>query len=204
MGDSHVNESLARNRQNATPFLFGVTALVAATLAQAEPAAARLLPEKSQIVFASKQMGVPVEGTFGSFRAQVAFNPHNLEGSAVALYIDTGSALLGVPEVDSELPKATWFDVAQFPQASFKSSTIKALGGGRFEIAGQLTIKGQVQELVVPVMITQGHGQSIASGSFTIQRLAFKVGDGTWADTSIVSNDVKVRFKLTLAGLGPL
>ena len=199
-----MNETLARNGQNAIPFLFGVTVLVATTLAQAEPAATRLLPEKSQIAFVSKQMGVPVEGTFGRFRAQVAFDPHNPEGGAVALYIDTGSASLGVPEVDSELPKAAWFDVVQFPQASFKSSTIKALGGGRFEIAGRLTIKGQAQQLVVPVMIAQGHGQSVASGSFTIQRLAFKVGDGAWTDTSIVSNDVKVRFKLTLAGLGPL
>jgi polyisoprenoid-binding protein YceI len=185
-------------------FSFGIAVLVAVTFADAEPAAPRLLPEKSQIAFVTKQMGVPVEGTFGRFGARVAFNPHKPEGGAVALYVDMGSASLGVPQVDSELPKATWFDVAKFPQATFKSTTIKALGGGRFEIAGQLSIKGQVQDLAVPVTITQGYGQSVATGSFMIQRLAFKVGDGEWVDTSIISNDVQVRFKLTLAGLDPL
>ena len=43
-----------------------------------------------------------------------------------------------------------------------------------------------------------------ASGSFTIKRLDFKVGDAEWADTSMLANDVLVRFKLTLAGLPPL
>ena len=109
-----------------------------------------------------------------------------------------------MPQTDAELPKPDWFDALKFPQADFKSSSIKGLGGGRFEIAGKLTIKGQAQELVVPVTITQGYGQSVASGSFTIQRLAFKVGSGEWTDTSMVANDVQVRFKLTLAGLGPL
>ena len=186
-------------------FSFGIAVVVAATLAQAEPAAPRLLPEKSQIAFVARQMGVPVEGSFGRFGARVAFNPHKPEGGEVALSIDMGSASLGVPQVDSELPKATWFDVAKFPQATFTSTTIKALGGGRFEIAGRLSIKGQVQDLVVPVRISQGYGgQSVAMGSFMIQRLAFKVGDGEWVDTSLISNDVQVRFKLAFAGLDPL
>ncbi|MEP6720872.1 MAG: YceI family protein [Variovorax sp.] len=162
------------------------------------------MADKSQIVFVSKQMGVPVEGAFGKFTARVAFDPKKPEGGSVALSVDMGSASLGVPQTDAELPKPDWFDALKFPQANFKSSSIKRLGGGQFEIAGKLTIKGQAQELVVPVTITQGYGQSVASGSFTIQRLAFKVGDGEWTDTSMVANDVQVRFKLTLSGLGPL
>ncbi len=177
--------------------------LGAAGPSAAEPAA-KLLPYKSQIVFVSKQMGVPVEGAFGRFTAQVAFDPKKPEGGSVALTIDMGSATLGVAQIDVELPKADWFDVIRFPQADFKSSAIRGLGGGRFEIEGRLTIKGQVQELVVPVTITQGDGPSVASGSFTIQRLAFKVGSGEWTDTSMLANDVQVRFRLTLSGLGAL
>ena len=150
-------------------------------------------------------MGVPVEGQFVKFKAEVAFDPHKPEGGSVALYIDTGSATFGVPQTDAELPKPTWFDTARFPQASFKSTSIKGLGGGQFEIAGRLTIKGQTQDLVVPLGIAQAaYGQSVASGSLTIQRLAFKVGDGEWADTSLVANDVLIRFRFTLVGLGPL
>ena len=182
-------------------FLLGATTGVAA----AEPSTPRLLPDKSQITFVSRQMGVPVEGQFVKFKAEVAFDPHKPEGGSVALYIDTGSATFGVPQTDAELPKPTWFDTARFPQASFKSTSIKGLGGGQFQIAGRLTIKGQTQDLVVPLGIAQAaYGQSVASGSLTIQRLAFKVGDGEWADTSLVANDVVIRFKFTLAGLGPL
>jgi len=169
----------------------------------AEPVA-QLAPGQSQIGFVSKQMGVPVEGQFRKFDAQIAFDPKKPEGGTVALQIDMASATLGVPQSDAELPKAPWFDTARFPKASFQSSAIKSLGGGRFDIAGRLTIKGHTQELVVPVTITQSADRSTATGSFTIPRLAFKVGEGEWADTSMVGDEVQVRFKLVLTGLRPL
>jgi polyisoprenoid-binding protein YceI len=179
--------------------------LLAAGAAGAEPAtAAKLLPAQSQIVFVTKQMGVPVEGAFKKFDAQVAFDPRKPDGGSVALQIDVGSASLGIPQSDAELPKPAWFDSQRFPQAEFQSNAIKALGGGRFEIAGRLTIKGSTKDLLVPVEIAQAYGQSTATGSFTIQRLAYKIGDGEWTDTSMVADEVQVRFKLVLAGLGPL
>ena len=185
--------------------LLCAAALIAAPAAGAEPVTpATLLPAQSQIVFVTRQMGVPVEGSFKKFDAQVAFDPRKPEGGSVALQIEVGSASLGIPQSDAELPKAAWFDSQHFPKAEFRSSAIKALGGGRFEIAGKLTIKGSTRDALVPVEITQSAGQSTASGSLTIQRLAFKIGDGEWTDTSVVADDVQVRFKLVLAGLGPL
>jgi len=166
--------------------------------------AAKLVPDKSQIVFVTKQMGVPVEGSFRKFDAQVAFDPKKPEGGSVALQIDTASAGFGVPMSDAELPKQPWFDAAHFPQAAFQSDAIKALGEGKFEMAGKLTIKGTTKQVTVPVSIAPAAGggnYSVASGSFTIQRLDYKVGDGEWTDTSVVGNDVQVRFKFTLAGL---
>nr|WP_238136778.1 YceI family protein [Variovorax sp. JS1663] len=165
---------------------------------------ARLVPGQGQIGFVTKQMGVPVEGEFRKFDAQIAFDPKKPEGGTVALQIDMASATLGVPQSDAELPKPPWFDTARFPKASFQSNAIKSLGGGRFEVAGRLTIKGHSQELVVPVAITQSADRSTATGSFTIQRLAFKVGEGEWTDTSMVGDEVQVRFKLVLTGLRPL
>ncbi|PIF76341.1 polyisoprenoid-binding protein YceI [Variovorax sp. 54] len=182
--------------------LFGL-ALHAA--AEPMPATTKLVPEKSQIAFVSKQMGVPVEGSFKRFDAQVAFDPKKPEGGSVVLQIDTASAGFGIPMSDAELPKPTWFDTAHFPQASFRSTAIKALGEGRFEMAGKLTIKGVSKVVTVPVSITSSGGAySVATGTLTIQRLDYKVGDGEWTDTSVVGNEVQVRFKLTLTGLGPL
>ena len=181
-------------------------ASVALAPAGAEPASpTRLVADKSQIAFVSKQMGVPVEGTFKKFDAQVAFDPRKPEGGTVALQIDTASAGFGVPMSDAELPKQPWFDAAHFPQASFQSSAIKALGDGKFEMAGKLTIKGIAKYVTVPVSIAAAGGkEAVATGSFTIQRLDYKVGEGEWTDTSTVGNDVQVRFRFTLTGFGPL
>ncbi|OYU92416.1 MAG: polyisoprenoid-binding protein, partial [Burkholderiales bacterium PBB5] len=45
---------------------------------------------------------------------------------------------------------------------------------------------------------------STATGSFALKRLAFKIGEGEWADTSMVADDVTVKFKLALTGMAPL
>jgi polyisoprenoid-binding protein YceI len=165
---------------------------------------AKLLPAQSEIAFVSKQMGVPVDGVFKKFDARIDFDPKKPEAGSVAFSIDTGSASLGIAQTDAELPKPEWFNAPKFPQATFQSTSIKGSGSGKFEVAGKLTIKGNVRDIVVPVSVTQAAGSSTAVGSFTIKRLEFKIGEGDWADTSMVANDVQVRFKLTLTGLGPL
>lgn len=192
-----------KNRWLPVWALVAVLAVLAVPLAAAQTAAARLLPAQSEIVFTSKQMGVPVEGRFKRFDAQIAFDPRQPQAGSVALTIDTGSATLGIPETDAELPKAEWFATARFPQASFRSSGIKALGGGKYEVAGKLTIKGRTRDLIVPVTLAQSGGTGTATGSFTLERLPFKIGDGEWADTSMVADGVQVRFKLALTGLPP-
>ena len=171
-------------------------------MAQAKPAV--LQAAGSEIAFTTKQMGAPVEGKFGKFSAQITLDPKKPETGSVAFSIDTGSARFGSAELDAEVPKATWLNVPKFPQATFQSSSVKAAGPGKFTVAGKLSIKGATQDVVVPVQVVQAAGLSTASGSFTIKRLAFKVGDGDWADTSMVADDIQVRFKLVLGGLAPL
>ncbi|MBT9596304.1 MAG: YceI family protein, partial [Vitreoscilla sp.] len=164
-------------------------------MAAAQPALAqKVIPAQSEIAFTSKQMGVPVDGKFRKWDAQIAFDPKKPEAGKVSFSIDTGSASFGSPETDAEVPKAEWFNVAKFPQATFQSSAMKALGGGKFEVAGKLGIKGSSRDVVVPVALAQAGGMTTATGAFTIKRLDFKIGDGEWADTSMVANDVQVKF----------
>jgi polyisoprenoid-binding protein YceI len=165
---------------------------------------AKLVPSQSEVAFVTKQMGVPVDGRFKKFDAQISLDPRNPSAGSVAFSVDTGSASLGVPESDAEMPKAIWFNIAKFPQATFKSTAIKGLGNGKFEVAGKLDIKGTARDIVVPVQITQSNGQSTATGSFVVKRLDFKIGEAEWTDTTVVANDVTVKFKLALTGLGPL
>ena len=176
-------------------------ALLVAVPAHAQQA---LQPAQSSIQFTAKQMGVPLEGHFKKFGAQIAFDPAKLATSRIAFTVDTGSATLGSRETDAELPKPTWFNGPQFPQATFQSSSIKALGGGKFDVTGKLTIKGQSRDVTVPVTLTQSGATTTASGTLALKRLAYKIGENEWADTSMVADDVQVQFKLALTGVGKL
>lgn len=179
--------------------------LAVALAAAALPAAAQqVVPAQSEIAFTSRQMGVPVDGRFRTFAAQVAFDPKKPEAGKVAFTIDLASISMGAPESEAEVVKAPWFDTARFPQATFQSSAIKAVGPGRYEVAGKLGIKGAQRDVVVPVALAQAGGTTTATGAFVIRRLDFRIGDGDWADTSMVANDVQVRFKLALTGVAPL
>ncbi len=176
--------------------------------ALAQPRAAVLQPAGSEIAFTTRQMGVPVEGRFGKFSARITLDPKQPGIGSVAFSVDTGSARFGSAELDAEVPKPVWLSAAKFPQASFQSTAIQAAGPGRFDVAGKLTIKGTVRDVRVPVQVTQaGAGAALvstASGSFTLQRLAFQVGEGEWTDTSLLADEVQIRFKLQLTGLAPL
>jgi polyisoprenoid-binding protein YceI len=162
----------------------------------------KLLAAQSDIGFVVKQMGVPVEGHFKKFDGQISFDAAKPANSKVAFTVDIASATLGAPEVDAELPKAAWFNTAKFPQATFASSSFKALGGGKYEVAGKLSIKGQSRDVVIPVTMTQTGAVTVAVGVFPIKRLVFKIGENEWADTSMVADDLQVKFKLALSGVG--
>ena len=182
-----------------------VSALVAAAIL-APPAVAqqKIVPAQSEIAFTSKQMGVPVDGKFKKFDAQVAFDPKQPQAAKIAFTIDLGSATLGSAETEAELARPDWFNTKMFPQATFESSAVKASAPGKFDVAGKLVIKGATQDVTVPVALTQAGANTTASGAFVIKRLDFKIGDGEWKDTSMVANDVQIKFKLTLTGVGPL
>jgi polyisoprenoid-binding protein YceI len=166
--------------------------------------AQQLVPAQSEIVFVSKQMGVPVEGRFQKFNAKIVFTPSKPDQANIAFTVDMTSATLGVKETDAELPKAEWFNTAKFAQASFQSTSVKALGAGKFEVAGKLSIKGATQTVLVPVTLTQAGANTTAVGAFALKRLAFKIGDNEWSDTSMVADDVQVKFKFALTGVAKL
>jgi len=164
----------------------------------------QLVPAQSEIGFVSRQMGVPVEGKFKTFSAQVAFDPAKPAASNIAFTVDTGSATLGVRETDVELPKPIWFNVAQFPKATFQSSSVRRVDASKFEVAGKLTIKGVSSDVVVPVTLAQSGTTTTATGSFPIKRLTFRIGEKEWSDTSMVADEVQVKFKIALTGVGKL
>ena len=188
--------------------LFKTTAVAAAlgvaAISNQALADQALVPAQSAVNFEAKQMGVPLKGHFKKFDAKIAFDAAKPEASKIHFSIDTGSATMGAKETDAELPKADWFNVAKFPQATFDSSAIKALGGGKFQVDGTLTIKGNAQKVSLPVTLTQSGATTTATGTLPLKRLTFKIGDGDWKDTSMVADEVTVQFKLALTGFGKI
>ena len=171
-------------------------ALGAALLA---PALAQVDAAKSSVVAVSKQMGVPVEGRFKRFSAQVSFDPAKPADGKASIEIDIASFDLGDTDFNRETAKKEWFDAAKFPKATFVTSAIKPAGAGKFEAAGKLTIKGKTLDVVAPVSFKAEGGQQVFEGVLPIKRLQFNIGEGEWKDTSTVADDVQIRFRIVTA-----
>ena len=158
-----------------------------------------VLQDKSEIRFVAKQLGVNVEGRFRKWKADVVFLPKDLAKSKADFDIDLGSIDLASEDSEREVRDKLWFDTAKFPIAHFASTSIRDLGGDKYEIAGGLSLKGIRRETVVPVAVRKdAMGNSVAEGNFTLMRLDFHVGEGLWADTDTVKNEVIVRVRIVL------
>lgn len=186
--------------------LYMATAALALLASSALPVLAqqKLVPAQSEIAFTSRQMGVPVDGRFRKFDAQLAFDPKKPEAAKIAMTVDLASVSLGAAEFDAELAKPDWFATQKFPQATFQSTGVTPRGGNKFDVSGKLAIKGASRDVVVPVTLAQSGASTTASGGFVIKRLDFRIGDGDWKDTSMVADDVQVKFKLTVTGVPAL
>jgi polyisoprenoid-binding protein YceI len=174
----------------------------ALALAAALPAARaveynQVQPDRSAVSFAYKQMGVSVDGRFRKFSGQLAFDPAKPEAAKAAIDVELASVDTGAPEGDQEVAGKPWFDTKAFPTARFVSSSVKALGGNRYEVAGKLTIKGRTQDVVVPATFTTQGSSGNFDGNFTIRRADFSIGEGPWAKFDIVANDVQIKFRIT-------
>jgi polyisoprenoid-binding protein YceI len=86
--------------------------------------------------------------------------------------------------------------VRSFPKATFVSSAIKPLGGGRYEARGPLTIKGRTAEVIAQFTHREDAGSGTFDGAFSIKRLQYNIGEGVWKDTDTVADDVKISIQI--------
>ena len=147
-------------------------------------------------------MGVPVEGHFRKFDAQISLDPKKPETGKVTLTVDLVSATLGAPETDAELPKATWFNTAKFPQATFRvQRRQEPLAPGKLEVTRQArrsrAIVPRRRSCPVSVDTSQRGATTTATGQLRAEAPRRSRSAKTrWADTSMVADDVQVKFKL--------
>ncbi|MBP9806242.1 MAG: YceI family protein [Candidatus Accumulibacter sp.] len=156
--------------------------------------------DKSVIAFTYKQMGVAVDGRFKRFSSQLSFDPARPAAARATFDVELASVDTGAPEGDDEVAGKPWFNTRAFPTARFVSTSVKVLGGNRYEVAGQLSIKGKTQEVVVPATFTAQGNTGVFDGSLLIRRADFSIGEGGWAKFDVVANDVLVKFRITATG----
>lgn len=158
-----------------------------------------LLPQQSSVTFVSKQMNVPVEGSFRKFTAQISVDPAKPETGKAHIEIDLASIDTGSAEANEEVASKAWFDTKNNPVASFTSGSISSAGKGQYQATGKMTIKGKTLDVKTPFVLRQAGGVLFIEGAFPLRRLDFNVGSGIWGDTSVVADEVQIRFSLAVA-----
>lgn len=171
----------------------------AAAIAFALPALAAAMktdPAKSSVSAVFKQMSVPVEAKFKKFNAQIDYDSAKPEAGKASVDIDVPSFDLGDPEYNKEVQKKEWFNGTQFPKASFVSSTLKPAASGKLDVSGKLTIKGKTADVSFPMTVKKEGNTQVFEGALPIKRLAFNIGEGEWKDTSMVADEVVIKFRV--------
>ncbi|MFZ5671211.1 MAG: YceI family protein [Pseudomonadota bacterium] len=151
----------------------------------------------SRVTFSSSFDGGAFTGRFQRWDAAIRFDPANLAGSSVTASFDTASAVTGDATRDEALPEADWFAAARFPKATFKATAFRALGGGRYQAIGDLTIRGVTKPLTLPFSLAITGDTARMTASIGLNRLAFGVGQGDWKTTETVPATVTVNIDLT-------
>jgi len=171
----------------------------AIALALTLPAIAAVLkPDlaKSSVTAQFKQMNVPVEGKFNRFNVQIDYDAAKLATSKASMEIDIASFDLGDADFNKEAQKKEWFNGAQFPKATFASSALKPGANGRLDVSGKLSIKGKTVDVSFPLIVKKEGNQQVFEGALPIRRLAFNIGAGEWKDTSMVADEVVIKFRV--------
>lgn len=162
---------------------------------------ASAMPLKTDVAHSSvsavfKQMDVPVESSFKRFDARIDYDAAHPDKASARVDIDTASFDMGQADYNKEIAKKEWFNSAQFPKATFVSSSIKPAGAGKLTVTGKLTIKGKTADVSFPLNVKPEGGKQVFEGQLPIKRRVFNVGEGEWQDTSIVADDIVIKFRV--------
>jgi polyisoprenoid-binding protein YceI len=189
--------------------MIGRVASLLGTLALAAPLAlaqtSTWVPDKahSGVDFSILHMSLSqVRGHFGNIGGTIVWNEGDITKSTVKVTIDVTTVDTGVAARDADLKSDHFFDVAQFPTATFVSTGISKSGGG-LTVSGNLTLHGVTKPVVlqvegprgpVPGMDKKPH--SGFSATTTVKRTDF--GIATKYPSSMVGDDVNLTIDLDM------
>jgi polyisoprenoid-binding protein YceI len=164
------------------------------------------VPDKahSEVDFSILHMSLShVNGRFGNIGGAITYDEADITKSTVNVTIDVTSIDTGVSQRDSDLKSANVFDAAQFPTATFVSTSVAKNGSG-LTINGNLTLHGVTKPVTLDVQGPTGPVPGMDhkphagfSATTTISRLAF--GVAAKYPTAMIGDDVKLTIELDVA-----
>ncbi|MEM9304938.1 MAG: YceI family protein [Pseudomonadota bacterium] len=172
--------------------------------ASAETSAWASAADRSSLTFAAVFDGVDFEGRFETFSVEVTADPEDAVTAGLDVRVTLASVNTENEERDTALLEAEWFDVARHPEARY---VVKGLAPGvtrTWRANGELSLKGRTAQ--VPLEFDLGPadggvrlvGSLVLAGTAVVDRLAFAVGEGEWADPELIGSEIQVSFDVVL------
>jgi polyisoprenoid-binding protein YceI len=187
-----------------------ILATLALTLATAGPLAAAdtwvIDRAHSETIFQIRHLVSKVSGRFTDFSGTIVGDPAKPEAATVEFTIKAASINTDNTDRDNDLRSANFFDVAKFPEITFKSSAIRKVGG-KFEATGTLTMHGIAKQIVIPVEYfgavkdPWGNEKAGFAARLTLNRKDFKIIWNKALDSggALLGEDVDVSINLEAA-----
>lgn len=133
-------------------------------------------------------------GTFDVMNGTINFDENNLVGSSFDLSFPISSINTENKLRDKKAQTSEWFDAANYPNATFKSSSVVKTDKG-YHVKGTMTIKGVSKSLTVPMLVKEKDGGLVLYGGFGLNRIDFKVGKPNGA----VPDVMNVKFYIPIS-----
>lgn len=109
-------------------------------------------PYHTAIEFSARHMMVStVRGHFTEFSAELEIDPDDLTRSSAKATIKAASIDTRVAARNTHLVSADFFEVEMYPNLTYQSRTIESVGGDRYRVEGDLTIKDVTKSVVLDV-----------------------------------------------------
>lgn len=151
-------------------------------------------PAHTSVSFAVRHMMVStVRGQFQGATGHIDFDPENPAASSVEATIDAASISTGVADRDNHLRSGDFFDAANYPAITFRSTRVETTSETTARIVGDLTIRNVTRPVVLNV---EYHGQN--------KSLYGDMRAGFTATTKINREDFGLTWNMALEAGGVL
>lgn len=151
--------------------------------------------EKSQVQFSGKHAGNDFSGMFNEWTADVNFDFENPTASHISAVFKLESAETGNAMYDGTLPTADWFNVAETPEGTFKSTSVQHVEGDVYKIEGELTLRDVTKPISFDAKISKVDEMSYKSHSeMILKRLDFGMGKNSDPTLEWVDNEIVIKM----------